>query len=170
MKAKPFFMVFVIMAILPLLLAYLVLKLGWYTPGATAKGQFVQSDIQIEVGEPSNTGMPVWQLVVQPEQQCLSTCEELLYGLNQTFIALGKLQKRVSARVLSPDLDLSLYPKLSKISAHNPQLSSKHFYLVDPFGKVILQYPVGANREQTIASSKAILADIKKLLKYSRVG
>lgn len=168
MKAKLFFTVFIGMAIVPLVLAYAALNLGWYTPGATAKGQFVDQEIQLSIGTDSKAG--IWRIVAQPEGNCSMHCEELLYGLNQTYIALGKLQTRVEARVLSDQLDLSKYPKLIPSNSTENQLTSQFLYLVDPFGKVILQYPVNTDRQQTITTSKAVLSDIKKLLKYSRVG
>ena len=168
MKAKLFFTVFIGMAIVPLALAYTGLNLGWYTPGATAKGQFVEQEIQLSMEADSKAG--IWRIVAQPESNCSIHCEELLYGLNQTYIALGKLQKRVEARVLNDQLDLARYPKLISSSSTDNQLTSQFLYLVDPFGKVILQYPVNTDRQQTISTSKAVLSDIKKLLKYSRVG
>lgn len=168
MKAKLFFTIFIGMAIVPLALAYTVLNLGWYTPGATAKGQFVEQEIQLSMEADSKAG--IWRIVAQPESNCSIHCEELLYGLNQTYIALGKLQKRVEARVLNDQLDLARYPKLISSSSTDNQLTSQFLYLVDPFGKVILQYPVNTDRQQTISTSKAVLSDIKKLLKYSRVG
>lgn len=170
MKTKPFFMLFVGMALVPLALAYAVLKFGWYTPGATAKGEFVQKEIQLDFSSRPEFKAGVWRLVAQPSNSCIDGCKELLYGINQTYIALGKLQKRVEANVFSEEFDLSAYPKLVTTSYQTQSLSSSYLYLVDPFGKVILQYPVNSDREQTIASSKAVLADIKKLLKYSRVG
>lgn len=168
MKAKLFFTVFIGMAIVPLVLAYAALNMGWYTPGATAKGQFVDHDIQLDMGANSKAG--IWRIVAQPESNCSIHCEELLYGLNQTYVALGKLQKRVEARVLNEQLDLTKYPKLISASSAQNKLTSQFLYLVDPFGKVILQYPVNTDRQQTITTSKAVLSDIKKLLKYSRVG
>jgi cytochrome oxidase Cu insertion factor (SCO1/SenC/PrrC family) len=169
MNAKRFFSYFVLMALIPLMLAYLVLTFGWFTPGATAKGTFVETEIQLPF-KSAQESRPTWTIIAQPAADCQSLCEEALYGLNQTYGALGKLQKRVTAKVLNSKLDLSTYPHLNKINLSHGALKPDQFYLVDPFGKVILRYPVGPNREQTIKSSKAILADIKKLLNYSRVG
>lgn len=168
MKTKSFFMVFVGMAIIPLILAYAALTFGWYTPGATAKGQFVESEIQLAIDDSFKVG--VWRIVARPESECSNHCQELLYGLNQTYVALGKLQKRVEARVLNEELDISKYPNLVASRLEENRLTSHHLYVVDPYGKVILQYPVNTDRKQTIITSKAVLSDIKKLLKYSRVG
>jgi hypothetical protein len=52
----------------------------------------------------------------------------------------------------------------------NTELDMDHIYLVDPYGKVIMQYAGSVLREDTIKTSKDILADLKKLLNYARVG
>lgn len=167
MKAKSFFSIFVAMAAIPLLLAYLTLQFNWFTPAATNKGQFMESEVTLQLDK----SLPTWSIVYQPANQvCDTLCTEQLYGLNQTFIALGKLQKRVEALVLSNDLDLSKYPATQGIDKHFSALDGDHIYLVDPMGKVILKYPASEQREDTIQTSKFILSDIKKLLKYARVG
>lgn len=167
MKAKSFFSIFVAMAVIPLLLAYLTLKFNWFTPAATNKGQFMESEITLQLEKAS----PTWSIVYQPaDQGCDTLCSEQLYGLNQTFIALGKLQKRVEALVLGSDLDLTSYPATQGVDKQFPVLDSNHIYLVDPMGKVVLKYSASEQRDETIKTSKFILSDIKKLLKYARVG
>jgi hypothetical protein len=169
MKTKSFFTIFVGMAVASFVLAFMVLKLGWFTPGATAKGQFVDHEITLGLIELSDR--PMWRLVFQPDQNnCDEKCEEQLYGLNQTYIALGKLQKRVDALVLNESLDFPQYPLLKRQQVTNSELDREHIYLVDPYGKVIMQYAGSVLREDTIKTSKDILADLKKLLNYARVG
>lgn len=166
MKAKSFFTLFLVMAGIPLILAFLVLKMGWYTPGATNKGEFVDFETSLELQHET----PTWSVVYQPSANCDAVCEEQLYGLNQAFLALGKLQKRVNAYVLGDVEQLNGFPELQTRSIHDENLSSQHLYIVDPFGKVIMQYPGTADRQHTIKTSKYILADLKKLLNYARVG
>ncbi|NVK24897.1 MAG: hypothetical protein HWE10_08210 [Gammaproteobacteria bacterium] len=177
MRAKSFFGIFLAMAIVPLVLAYLVLQLGWFTPGATAKGEFLKQEISIPhfTGVPSEQSQsherPQWRIVYQPSMNCEQLCKEQLYGLNQTHSALGKLQKRVKATVLSEQpIDLSEYNHIDLEAVSNSKLSVDYLYVVDPFGKVILRYKGSLDREQTIQTSKFILADLKKLLNYARVG
>ena len=173
MKAKSFFGIFLAMAVVPLVLAYLVLKLGWFTPGATAKGEFVQHDIQLQdlQTEASSDQRPLWRIIYQANSPCDQLCVEQLYGLNQTHSALGKLQKRVTAQVLtSEQIDLSSYSHLKINNTTNEKLESDYLYIVDPFGKAIMKYKGSLSRDKTIETSKHILADIKKLLKYARVG
>ncbi|MDA8621681.1 transmembrane cytochrome oxidase associated protein [Psychrosphaera sp.] len=167
MKSKSFFGIFLAMAAVPLVLAYLVLKMGWYTPAATNKGQFLQSEIVL----PIKTESPMWSIVYQPKNTgCDQFCEEQLYGLNQTYLALGKLQKRVNAWVLTNEMPLQDYPATKAYSASNKDLDSEHIYVIDPMGKVILKYPGSQTREITIRTSKDILSDLKKLLNYARIG
>jgi len=166
MKAKSFFSIFVIMAAVPLLLAFVILKMGWFTPGATNKGAFVEQEITLVLPHER----PTWSIVYQPSEQCDLICLEQLYSLNQTYVALGKLQKRVKAFVLNANTDISQYSHLAHNDANNKLLSENHIYLVDPFGKVILQYAGSTDRQHTIQTSKDIIADVKKLLNYARVG
>lgn len=166
MKSKSFFSIFLVMAAVPLLLAFIVLKFDLYTPGATNKGEFVAFETVIDLHHQE----PSWSIVFQPGNECDQVCTEQLYGLNQAFLALGKLQKRVHAYVLGGTGVAAEYPKLQASDSKNLQLSSQYLYIVDPFGKVIMQYPGKADRQHTIQTSKHILADLKKLLNYARVG
>ena len=166
MKSKTFFTLFLAMAVVPLALAFMVLKMEWFTPGATNKGEFVQEDISLSLPHER----PTWSLVYQPSENCGLLCQEQLYSLNQTHIALGKLQKRVSAYVLDSKQDLSAFSHLQARPTGNAKLKQNYIYLVDPFGKVILQYAGSQDRQETIQTSKDIIADVKKLLNYARVG
>ena len=106
----------------------------------------------------------------QPNSKCDVLCKEQLYGLNQTYLALGKLQKRVHAYVLSDAISTHEYSQLTASAITDQHLQADYLYLVDPLGKVIMQYRGSENREQTIQTSKFLLSDIRKLLKYARVG
>ncbi len=56
-------------------------------------------------------------------------------------------------------------------STNNLGPNSNHLYLVDPQGNVILVYPASASTQaEWLASGKAILKDLKRLLKVSRIG
>ena len=166
MKSKQFFTLFLVMAVVPLALAFVVLKMGWFTPGATNKGQFVEAEINLSLPHDK----PTWSLVYQPGSLCDQVCQEQLYSLNQAHIALGKLQKRVSAFVLGEERDLSEFKHLVAEPQQEAQLDRHYIYLVDPFGKAILKYAGSSDRQKTIQTSKDIIADVKKLLNYARIG
>jgi hypothetical protein len=166
MKSKTFFSIFIAMATIPFALALLVLKMGWFTPGATNKGEFVPFNTTLDFQHEK----PTWAIIYQPKNACDSLCEEQLYGLNQTYIALGKLQKRVRAYVLAAPKAANAYSHLDSAALTNTYLQPDHLYLVDPLGKVIMQYKGSEDRNETIQTSKDLLSDMKKLLKYARVG
>lgn len=172
MKSKSFFGIFIVMAAVPLLLAYLVLQLGLFTPGATAKGEFLEQAITLNIKDDrEDASRPMWRIVYRPNSTCDALCSEQLYGLNQTHAALGKLQKRVIANVLTEQpIDLTSYTHIELQTSVANELSSDYLYIVDPFGKAIMRYSGSLDREETIQTSKYILADLKKLLKYARVG
>lgn len=167
MKAKSFFMIFVSMAVVPLLLAYAVLKFGWFTPGATANGTFLADEVHLSALVNEDT--PNWSIVYQPkDKQCDKQCLLQLYGVNQTYVALGKLQKRVQAVVMTK-VENNPYPLLTQLDQAS-NLDSNLIYIADPFGNLILSYPISQSKEQMITTSKAMIADLKKLLNYARIG
>jgi hypothetical protein len=83
---------------------------------------------------------------------------------------LGKLQKDVRAYVLNPPSPIKSEYVLDSLTLESQGLSPDYIYLVDPFGKVILQYATSHNRNESVQMSKDMLADVKKLLKYARMG
>src|SRR5690554_2404251 len=81
--------------ILPLLAAKLVLMLQWYETGATNKGHLLDPPLTINAIE--NTELPDnWRIGVLVPSPCTAACEHGLYVVNQSYIALGRLQDRVS--------------------------------------------------------------------------
>lgn len=165
MKAKQFFFIFVGISLLPLAAAYFVLKLGWFNSGEAVKGQFLDSEINITLTQQK----PMWHLVYQPNGDCDALCEEQLYGLEHVYTALGRKQSRVNAWVMGT-AELKNDANVTYTKQRFDLLEPEYIYIVDPEGKVILRYLGSTDRHQTIATGKAILADLKRLLNYARVG
>ena len=55
-------------------------------------------------------------------------------------------------------------------AASKAQLAPNSVYVSDPLGNVILKYAAPTSDEGVLALGKAMLSDLRKLLKYSRVG
>ena len=55
-------------------------------------------------------------------------------------------------------------------AASRDRLKSNEIYVSDPLGNVILKYPTPKTDEEVLSVGKAMLSDLRKLLKYSRVG
>jgi hypothetical protein len=44
------------------------------------------------------------------------------------------------------------------------------FVIVDPLGQLVMRYPKVKSETELVSQSKGLLADLRKLLKLSRVG
>ena len=123
-----------------------------------------------------------WSLVYLLDGDCRSTCEENMYTMRQLRLALGDDASRVQRvlyvmnannDVLSPaqlqeyggQLLLSGDQTLLQnflMSEENPT-SQNRLYLVDPRGFLFMGYPADTE-------PKGIIKDLKRLLRYSRIG
>ena len=72
---------------------------------------------------------------------------------------------RIHYKIQLKKWHIQAMPALAKATIAQSQV-----LIVDPLGNVILSHMPPANAEQLPAFGKAILADFKKLLKYSRIG
>ena len=52
----------------------------------------------------------------------------------------------------------------------HPMIKHPTVLLIDPLGNVILEHSLPASTEDQAMFGKNILADMKKLLKYSKIG
>lgn len=126
-----------------------------------------------------------WWLMYIGPSKCQQTCHSILYNMRQIRQALGRDASRVERLFIAhPDCSISVcedylnetYPEMRKV-----QLTSNDFamtfgisqkaeremvgelYLVDPRGYVMMHY--SADLEP-----RAILSDLKRLLKTSKIG
>ncbi|AXR04972.1 hypothetical protein [Salinimonas sediminis] len=177
--------------VLPVVLAKLALDNQWFTRAATNKGELLQpvQDFSVYLVRQS----PKWRLVYQLPAHCDNTCENALYSIQQVWHALGKEADRAQPTVIyTASSDAKAIARLkqqnsvevlpspprqasvtgSQIDAHRPVASSvtSAIYLVDTMNNAMLRYPVSDDRQQAIMNSRDILADVRKLLKLSRIG
>lgn len=181
-------------SLLPVVLAYW----AFYThdpKGATSNlGTLLDPPLQLESLDPApigNPGYPFsldgrpgrWLLLAVLPPRCDSACEQRLHWARQTHVALGKQADRV-ARVLMVDpghvnqaelsrlleADPHLYPLQAGSSARLQRLveavgsgAQKYVYLVDPNGNLLMYYDPDS-------PDKALLLDLKHLLKISQIG
>ncbi|WP_298721753.1 hypothetical protein [uncultured Oceanisphaera sp.] len=130
--------------LLPVLLAWLVLALGWFTPGVKAHGEWVQGQI---------TEDTQWRLVlpVTPECESCELAEPLLENID---LALGRDSNRVS---------------VLRLPVGNG-LEAGFVYIADPPGMLIMRYSLSGEEASDRATGKALLGDLRRLLKFSRAG
>jgi cytochrome oxidase Cu insertion factor (SCO1/SenC/PrrC family) len=181
----------------PLALAFwLYYGPGDWRPGAagTNKGDLIdparplpQADLPIAGGSPVRGEFMrgKWSLLYVGDGQCDERCRKALYLTRQTRIALNKDADRVERVFLAtgdccdneflenehPDLVVAIAasPQAAALLAEFPTYddgpveSAGRIYVVDPLGNLLLSY-------SATAPDKALLTDLKKLLRLSHIG
>ncbi|WP_394129225.1 hypothetical protein [Shewanella maritima] len=164
--------------ILPIAAAKLVLSFDLYQGGATNKGQLFDNNMSYQSLNMENPSPQHWQVVFLMPQRCTEQCQERLYILNQSYIALGKGRDRVTpviATTASSDTgalsELNIDFATVKASPEFAQLlTQQNMIIIDPLGSLVMDYPAVQGQQQNIALGKSMIADLRKMLKLSRVG
>ena len=125
-----------------------------------------------------------WMLITFIKDKCDEACLETIYIARQVNVLLAREQGRFKRYVASPENELSLlksslssnYENLNFITINNLSLLEEKFegsqinlfeapnlFVADPLGNVILHYSGNID-------GKKLLADLKKLLKASKIG
>lgn len=121
---------------------------------------------------------PRWELLVTAPNGCAEECQQLVYLARQINIGLAREAGRAghalaSSQPVAGDYDQQLqreYPQLQRYSLDpaaygaNPDLpGDPQLWIVDPHGNLVLRYDAKSD-------GKAILDDLKYLLKISQIG
>ena len=126
-----------------------------------------------------------WTMLYVGDGRCDARCRRVLYLTRQTRIALNKDSDRVQRVFLAtgpccdrayfgaehPDLSVAvltgeqLAAFMQQFPSHDgvPITETGRIYLVDPLGNLMMSYPAAA-------PDKALLIDLKRLLKLSHIG
>ncbi|AMG01148.1 TPA: cytochrome oxidase biogenesis cluster protein [Vibrio harveyi] len=158
---------------LPAIIAKVVLSQGWYETGVTNRGELVEPYITLEqLGQPSPLDEKGWQLAYVLPPECKEQCQQQIHLMQQSHIALGKYQERVVPVIWTSEETNNVAQSIV-VMQMNDSLSSRvtagQMLIVDPLGQLVMSYTPEAN-EDLVRLSKDVLADLRKLLKLSRVG
>ncbi len=177
-KGRLVLILLVCMFALPAIIAKLILSQGWYHSGVTNRGELIEPYTTLEqLGQVSPQAIHGWQLAYVVPEQCDTQCQQQLHLLKQSHIALGKYQDRV-APVLwtsgtSDLVDMPMEAMVMATMVMNASVEEKveqgQVVIVDPLGQLVMSYTPKPN-EDLVKLSKDMLADLRKLLKLSRVG
>ncbi|MBU3020311.1 hypothetical protein KO518_00665 [Aestuariibacter sp. A3R04] len=168
--------------VLPVMAAKLALDNRWFNSGATNKGELLQPvrDFSTVLAKQE----PKWRIVYSVPETCDAACKNAIYSIHQVWIALGRETDRAEATVILTDTsDQTVLKSLenehnlhvlrvSDDTASNAMLpqDSGSIMLVDTLNNAMLRYPTFEDKNAAVQSSRDILADVKKLLKLSRIG
>ena len=174
-------MILIIVAfVLPIILAKFALQDQWFNYGVTNKGSLIDNELTLtKLGVDNSQLDKQWLMLYRLPQSCQKACQQALVSINNTYIALGKEMPRVTPvgltnnqlpetvlnQIRSQHWQFKTLPNQAK-----EQLESSQLLIVDPLGNVVLAHDIPAQVQQLPQFGKNILADMKKLLKYSRIG
>lgn len=167
--------------LLPLVAAFFLYQNPHLLSGkTTAKGDLLipPLDARSLVGETSQ-----WQLILLADEGCSSVCRETGYYAHQVHLALGKDKQRLRRRLVvlsqpnsatqewlqslamevtrTTEAELRLvFPRAAFASLANS------IFIVDPNGNLMLRHSAVTD----VDAAKALVRDLKKLLRASRIG
>lgn len=166
--------------ILPILLAKLALDNQWLNLGVTNQGKLLAQPLTLkELGINESELAKQWLIIYRLPSVCPDVCLHSIETVHNSYVALGKDMPRVSAVLLKKNIfstqqSQQLAKSQWKIIALTPQMNNllhePQVLIADPLGNVILRHQLPEQEQLQAAFGKAIVADMKKLLKYSKVG
>ena len=168
---------------------------GWRPEGMTNHGKLVHparpltlpAELQQDTGSLNDYLQGKWTLLYIGDADCDAVCRENLYKLRQIRIAQNENMKRVQTLFLvtADSIPGELVAFLEKEHPETavvilnaaqagqvgadflidavPMEEAERTYIIDPLGNLMMYYPPDAE-------ASGMLLDLKKLLKYSKIG
>lgn len=165
---------------LPIILAKLALEQNWLDYGVTNKGALLNSELSLsQLGLGDIDFEKNWLILYVLPKSCDVHCENTLENVHNTYVALGKEMPRVRPVALVQNalttqqatrISQSQWQVLPMPAQTKNLIDHAQVLLVDPLGNVFLTHKIPDNDKDLQLMGKQILADMKKVLKYSRIG
>ena len=165
---------------LPVILAKLALEQNWLEYGVSNYGSLIEKELTLtQIGLEEFDFDKNWLILYTLPKTCQLHCEKALESVHNTYVALGKDMPRVTPVALTQH---QLSPKQKEQIAQSqwrlidmPSLAKNilepgKVFIIDPLGNIMLVHSIPEDTKAFPELGKHILADMKKLLKYSRVG
>lgn len=166
--------------VLPILLAKLALDNQWLSLGVTNQGELITQPITLDdLGIDEVKFSKQWLIIYRLPDACPATCLHSIEAVHNSYVALGKDMPRVTPvlvkrNIFSAEQQKQLAKSQWQILALTPKMSNQintaKVLIADPLGNIILSHSLPEQEQQLASFGKAIVADMKKLLKYSKVG
>lgn len=162
--------------LLPVIIAWVILDQHWYQAG-TNKGTLLANPVALEQADSLPEG---WKLAYVPPKECRQACQNALFVMNQIDVAVGKDTDRVTPLVITATQrdDIAQYHQQFEFTelvsatllSQLGELPKNTLFIIDPLNNVMLYYPTHSDQEAMVLEGKNVLADLRKLLKLSRIG
>ena len=169
MNKNKFLLLFILCCALPLALAKLVLELGWFSPGSSSQGAWLEQEIYLL--DDASARQDHWRIAVVAAACDQKSCQQALYTVKQLYTGLGRKQNQVQTVYVGQQLpaDYANFPQSDVTNAATAALQNQ-IVLVDQRGLVLLRYPMPEQAEQMAATAKSIRSDLMKLMNYDRTS
>lgn len=180
--------------ILPVILAKIALDTDFFNRGATNQGELL--DPVLDLSPALSEAEPKWRMVYVLPAECDLACENAIFSLQQVHLSLGKHVERVMPVVIrtenSPEELINkafwqeIYTRFGAVEGPHTvemlnveqEIVNKMFedvdlngiFIIDTLNNGMLRHPVFTDESEAVAGSRALLSDVKKLLKLSRIG
>lgn len=178
-KSRRSFILLLVAFALPVILAKLALENNWLEYGVTNQGKLIKGELTLEkLGLNTNDFNQQWLILYAMPENCDSHCEQTLESVHNSYVALGKEMPRVTPVALSQGLSEQQQTRVSESQwqvVAMPTLAKNiidhaQIMVADPQGNVFLSHQIPEDATELSAFGKQILADMKKVLKLSRIG
>lgn len=179
-KNRRSLLLLLIVFVLPILLAKLALDNQWLNLGVTNQGKLLTQTLTLDdLGIDDNELSKQWLIIYRLPDTCPAKCLQSIETVHNSYVLLGKDMPRVTPvllkqNIFSAEQQKQLTKSQWKILPLTPQinqfLNKAEVLISDPLGNIILSHQVPQQTNQQASFGKAIIADMKKLLKYSKVG
>lgn len=168
MTKQRFVSFFLLVAILPVALAFLLLKTGWYQAGVNNKGVWYNEEIRLLPAIDKHQAH--WRLVYLQPTQCDAGCHAVEQLMQQVDLALGRKQDQLDLVVLTENRPVSpaASAALPMVYGSFAGLPAGSLIIVEQQGLALLHYPIPTAMEQLPLLGKDLIADLQKLLKFDR--
>ena len=168
-----------LITLIPLALAYFMAYTGFGLPeGTKNNGELMPAGLTVPSSLITDEDR-IWRLVVVSDK-CDDLCQQQVYKLQQLYISMPKQSERLKAVWVSNDDDFDPNNMTADVDFNHVKLShdkavfnwfneqslpwqDQSIWLVDPNGILVLKFPPDL-------SGRAMISDIKWLLKASRLG
>ena len=163
-KAKKFLTICLALSIAPILFAGFWQFYGHAKP-TLQQGNLLTKSVYIQTGRFADE-VPKWYLARVTGFNCNASCQGQMYLLDRLKLATGKNQKRVKTAIIalkpihSQDTVVVSKEKMNQIRKY---IHQDEILILDPRGQVVMSYKGNVD-------PRKISQDLKKLLKFSRLG
>lgn len=174
------FLLMIAVFALPIILAKFALNGEWLATGVTNKGTLLTNELTLEkLGIDQKQFEHQWLILFNLPNNCAVNCQKTLEAVHNTYVALGKEMPRVTPvalfqkELLAEQLEQiskSQWQLMAMPSQAKGVITEPQVLIVDPLGNIFMSHKTPEEVEQLPQFGKQILADMKKLLKYSKVG